>query len=156
MLYASTVAMELDRSIISLFRSWKALLEVLPMFIKYSIVHMRVRAGLCKFLYYCFPDLKWARPLCHGDLFMTFVTHGDVVHCVYICFDRGLGFPTFLALDDLFITSYIMHIATSDHGNVSPLCLRGVCQHGPRRTRTWWRLLWQTRKFTDQYGILSW
>ena len=28
----------------------------------------------------------------YGDLFMTFVTHGDVVHCVYICFDRGLGF----------------------------------------------------------------
>ena len=53
---------------------------------------------------------------------------------------RHNGFPTFdnlLALDDGFqwiITSYIMHIATSDHGNVSPLCLRGVCQHGPRRT----------------------
>ena len=53
----------------------------------------------------------------------------------------GLWLPYFNALDDLFITSYIMHIATSDHGNVSPLWLRGVCQHGPRRTRTWWRLL---------------
>ena len=70
---------------------------------------------------------------------------------------RYNGLPTFdnlLALDDGFqwiITSYIMHIATSDHGNVSPLCLRGVCQHGPRRTRTCW---WQTREFIDQYGIL--
>ena len=67
------------------------------MFIKYSLVQMRVRAGLCKFLYYCFPVLK--------QLFSFYR-----LLCLVV---RGNAFQ-------FIVTSYIM-LPASGHSNVKPI-----------------------------------